>query len=442
MRIAVIGTGYVGLVTGTCLAEIGNEVVCHDIDADKIERLRRGELPIFEPGLEELLERNLRELRLSFTRDLEEAIAGVEVCFVAVGTPGDQDGSADRRYVIDAVTSIAKVMSAPLVIVMKSTVPVGTCARMRDVVAEVLRARGVAFDFDIVSNPEFLKEGKAVSDFQRPDRIVIGADSERARAMMRSVYSTFMRNGHPILFMDIPSAEMTKYAANAMLATRISLMNELAQICERVGADIMNVRQGIGTDKRIGMDFLYAGIGYGGSCFPKDVRALSRLAMESDAPADILDAVDAVNRHQKVVLANRVIARYAGEVRGRRFALWGLAFKANTDDIREAPALSVLKRLTDAGAHVVAYDPEAMQRAKRELGDNPYLSFVSSSYEAARGCDALVLVTEWSQFRRPDFARLKESLKAPVIFDGRNQYDPAEMKALGFEYHCIGRSVR
>ncbi len=439
MRINVIGTGYVGLVAGTCLAEVGNDVVCHDIDAGKVERLRRGEIPIYEPGLGELVARNLKDKRLAFTTNLAEAVNGAAVCFIAVGTPGDQDGAADRRYVLEAVIAVARVMTGPLTIVMKSTVPVGTCQMMRDVVAETLRERKVNFDFDVVSNPEFLKEGKAVDDFMRPDRIVVGADRASSRELMTEIYSTFVRNGHPLVFMDVRSAEMTKYAANVMLATRISLMNELAQICDKVGADIMQVRQGIGTDARIGMDFLYPGIGYGGSCFPKDVRALSRLAVEADLPGNILDAVDRVNRHQKVLLANRIIQRFDGDVRKRSFALWGLAFKSNTDDIREASALVVLRRLTDAGATVVCYDPEAMANAKRELGDHPRVRFAPGAYEAVEGCDALVLATEWSQFRRPDFDRLKGLMKAPLIFDGRNQYEPAAMQKLGFEYHCIGR---
>jgi UDPglucose 6-dehydrogenase len=439
MRLTVIGTGYVGLVTGTGFAEIGNDVVCHDIDGAKIERLRAGELPIYEPGLAELVRRNLRDARLRFTTDLADAVAEAEVCIIAVGTPGDNDGSADRRYVLEAVASMARVMRGPLVVVIKSTVPVGTCHRLRDVISEVLRERGVTHAFDVVSNPEFLKEGKAVEDFMRPDRIVVGADAPRAREVMRQIYAPFLRNGHPLLFMDVPSAEMTKYAANVMLATRISLMNELAQLCDKVGADIMQVRQGIGTDRRIGMDFLYPGIGYGGSCFPKDVRALARLAVEADLPADILDAVDRVNRHQKLVIANRVIARFGGDVRGRRFALWGLAFKANTDDVREAPALAILKRLTDAGAEIVAFDPEAGANARRALADDPRVRLTATAYDALAGADALILATEWSQFRRPDFARVKALLKSPIVFDGRNQYEPDELQRLGLEYHCIGR---
>jgi UDPglucose 6-dehydrogenase len=440
MRITVVGTGYVGLVTGTCLAEVGNDVVCHDIDQRKIDRLVGGEVPIYEPGLVELVKRNLADGRLRFTTKIDEAVAGAEVCFIAVGTPADHDGSADRRYVIEAVESVARAMSGPLVIAVKSTVPVGTCDRLRDVVADILRQRQKIFVFDVVSNPEFLKEGKAVEDFMRPDRIVVGAATDHGAQTMRSIYSVFIQNGHPFLLMTVRSSEMSKYAANVMLATRISLMNEIAQICERMGADIAEVRQGIGSDKRIGMAFLYAGIGYGGSCFPKDVKALARLAVECDCPGDILDAVDKVNRHQKVSLANRAITRFAGEVKGKVFAMWGLAFKPSTDDIREAPALSMIKRLTEAGASVRAYDPEAMANAGRELAANKSVVFAKSAYDALEGADALILATEWAQFKRPDFARLKTLLKQPIIFDGRNQYDPAEMARLGIEYHCIGRA--
>jgi len=440
MHVTVIGTGYVGLVTGTCLSDVGNNVCCHDIDERKIGMLRRGEIPIYEPSLAELVRRNVKDERLRFTTDLANAISESDVCFVAVGTPSDQDGSADRRYVTEAVAGIARHMQRPLVIAVKSTVPVGTCAKMRAVVEEQLAARGVSIPFDVVFNPEFLKEGKAVEDFMRPDRIVIGGENEMGLKAMEAIYGPFIRNGHPYIVMDVASAEMTKYAANCMLATRISLMNELAQICDRVGADIMKVRAGIGTDRRIGMDFLYAGVGYGGSCFPKDVKALSRLAVESDCAADILDAVERVNRHQKVMLANRIIARFDGNVRGKRFALWGLAFKADTDDIREAPALAILKRLTDAGAHVCAFDPEAMSNAKRELAGNANVSFADHEYETLSGADALVLATEWRQFRRPDFHKIKASLRQPLIFDGRNQYEPKEMLELGIEYHSVGRA--
>jgi len=439
MHITVIGTGYVGLVTGACLADSGNEVCCHDIDAAKIAKLLQGEIPIYEPGLAEIVSRNKADGRLSFTTDLAQAMRDAEVCFVAVGTPADQDGSADRRYVTEAVAGLARAMRGPLVIAIKSTVPVGTCAKMRAVVEDELKARKVEFSFDVVFNPEFLKEGKAIEDFMRPDRIVVGGENELGLKTMEAIYSPFIRNGHPYLVMDIASAEMTKYAANAMLATRISFMNELAQICDKTGADIMKVRTGIGTDRRIGMDFLHPGVGYGGSCFPKDVKALARLAVESDCAADILDAVERVNRHQKVLLANRVIARFNGNVRGKRIAVWGLAFKADTDDIREAPALAILKRLTEAGAHVCAYDPEAMANVQRELAGNANVSFAANQYDALAGADALVLATEWRQFRRPDFARIKAALKQPLIFDGRNQYEPAELAALGFEHHCIGR---
>ncbi len=440
MRVGVIGTGYVGLTTGTCLAEMGNDVVCHDVDGAKIGRLNAGEVPIYEPGLTELIGRNRHDQRLSFTTELTQAVHDTDICFIAVGTPPDEDGSADRRYVLEAAEAIARTMRGPLVVAVKSTVPVGTCDRVRQRIADVLGERGVNHAFDVVSNPEFLKEGHAVQDFMRPDRIVVGTMSEHGAAAMRSLYANFVRNGHPLLLMDVRSAEMTKYVANVMLATRISLMNEMAQICERVGADVMHVRRGIGSDKRIGMDFLYAGVGYGGSCFPKDVKALSRLAIECDCPADILEAVERVNRYQKIVLANRLVARFGGDLRGRRFAMWGLAFKAKTDDMREAPALTIIKRLVEAGADICAYDPEAMDNARRLFGEGGAVTLADSAYAALNDADALVLATEWAQFRRPDFTRIKQLLKAPIIFDGRNQYEPEEMEALGFEYHCIGRA--
>ncbi len=433
MRITVIGTGYVGLVTGTCLSDMGNDVTCLDIDENKIAALGRGEMPIYEPGLAELVQRNVRDQRLRFATELAGAVAGSEVAFIAVGTPPDEDGSADRRHVLAAARSVAGAATGPLVIAVKSTVPVGTC----DEVEAVAREHS-PHTIDVVSNPEFLKEGKAVEDFMRPDRIVVGVHSESAESVMRRLYEPFVRNGHPLLFMDRRSSEMTKYAANVMLATRISLVNEIAQICERLGADIRHVRRGVGSDKRIGMSFLYAGIGYGGSCFPKDVKALSSMAVESDCPADILDAVEKVNRHQKMVLANRVIA-HLGDAHGKRVGLWGIAFKPMTDDIREAPALTIIKRLTDAGATVCAYDPEAMENARAALAHNRRVELADSPYVAAEGADALVLATEWGVFRSLDFERVRASMKRPILFDGRNQYDPEQMRALGFTYSCIGR---
>jgi len=439
MRIAIVGTGYVGLVTGTGLADMGNEVVCQDLAAEKIATLNRGEMPISEPGLAELVARNTRDGRLRFTTDLDAALKHAELCFIAVGTPPDEDGSADRRHVFAVAERLADLMAAPLTVVVKSTVPVGTCDRVQALISERLAARGVTLPFDVVSNPEFLKEGKAIEDFLRPDRIVVGVASERAEQVMRELYRPFVQNGHPLVVMTVHSSEMTKYAANVMLATRISLMNELAQICERVGADITDVRRGIGTDKRIGMSFLYAGAGYGGSCFPKDVKALSRMAIEADCPADILDAVDRVNRHQKILLANRILKHFGGSAAGKRVGIWGLAFKPMTDDVREAPALVIIKRLVEAGATVSAYDPEAMTTAKAELTHLPRVEFAENPYEAARGADALALVTEWGAFRSLDFGRIKALMQHPVLFDGRNQYEPRRMQELGFTYHSIGR---
>jgi UDPglucose 6-dehydrogenase len=439
MKITVVGTGYVGLVTGTCLADMGNVVTCNDIDPEKIAFLQSGGIPIYEPGLKELVHRNARDGRLTFTTDLSESVPTSEVCFIAVGTPSDEDGSADRRYVVAAARAIAQAMQGPLVVAVKSTVPVGTCDMVCAEMQEVLDARGVDYVVDVVSNPEFLKEGKAVQDFSHPDRIVIGVESELAGKVMQSLYADFVRNGHPLLLMGRRSSEMTKYAANAMLATRISLMNEIARICDNVGADIMSVRSGIGTDNRIGPRFLYAGIGYGGSCFPKDVKALAQLALESDSTSNLLDAVEQVNRQQKLILANRVIEHFGGEVRGKRFAIWGIAFKANTDDIREAPALAIIKRLTYAGAHVCATDPEAMDNAKKTFAGNNRVSFADDIYAASEGVDAIILATEWGAFRNPDFNRLLAKMNSPVFFDGRNQFDPDEMVARGFVYSGIGR---
>ncbi len=435
MRISVIGTGYVGLVSGTCLAEIGNDVTCIDIDVAKVAELNRGESPIYEPGLTEMIQRNARDGRLSFTTSYADGHADCALSIIAVGTPPSEDGGADMSAVWAAARSIAEAMTGPLTVVVKSTVPVGTSARVRQILSE----SGTKHPFEVVSNPEFLKEGRAIDDFMRPDRIVVGADTDGGAAVMRDLYRHFIRNGHTYLEMDTRSSEMTKYVSNVMLATRISLMNEMAQICENVGADIMKVRKGVGTDARIGMQFLYPGVGYGGSCFPKDVKALARLAVESDCPADILDAVERVNRHQKVSLANRLIKRFGGDLRGRRVGLWGIAFKPKTDDIREAPALAIIKRLLDAGATVCAYDPEATDNARRHFGNAPEVEFAPNPYEAARNADALLLVTEWAVFRSLDFDRVKGLLKEPVLYDGRNQYEPERMRELGFEYHCIGR---
>lgn len=439
MRITVVGTGYVGLVSGTCFAEIGNDVTCVDIDAGKIARLKEGECPIYEMGLPELLRRNLRDGRLRFTTSYDDAAANMEVAFIAVGTPSRDDGAADTRAVHAAAAALAERVTDPATLAIKSTVPVGTCLRVAGVVNEVLARRGVAFRFPVVSAPEFLREGRAIEDFMRPDRIVVGAEDEAAHEGIRQVYRHFIRNGHAYLAMDTRSSEMTKYAANAMLATRISFMNELAQICERLGADVMAVRNGMGSDERIGMAFLYPGVGFGGSCFPKDVRALSRMSVEADCPADLLGAVERVNRYQKLLLANRVVKRFGGNLQGRRIALWGISYKPKTDDIREAPALAIAERLLDAGATICAYDPEATDNARRHFGERAGLSFATDPYAAAEGADALLLATEWAVFRNLDFARLHSLMKQPIMFDGRNQYEPEQMRALGFEYHCIGR---
>ncbi len=441
MKVTIIGTGYVGLVTGTCLAEMGNTVTCVDIDENKIACLNRGEMPIYEPGLEELVTRNAESGRLTFTTSLEEALPDSQVCFIAVGTPPDEDGSADRRYVLGAAKQIAELATQELVVAVKSTVPVGTCDRVKDVLDNGLKARGVDFNIHVVSNPEFLKEGMAVQDFMRPDRIVLGFSHENASQIMCKLYSGFTRNGHPILLMSIRSSEMTKYAANAMLATRISFMNELARLCDAIGADVMDIRRGIGTDSRIGMPFLYAGIGYGGSCFPKDVKALAQVALEANCTANILEAVEQVNKHQKMFLANRIIQYFGGDLKGKRIALWGLAFKPNTDDIRESPALTIAKRLTEAGATICAFDPVAQENAKKAVAHNPKISFATGMYEAAEGADAVILATEWRQFRNPDLKRLKENMKGNVFFDGRNQFEPGEMEIAGIEYHGVGRGA-
>jgi UDPglucose 6-dehydrogenase len=432
MRIAVIGTGYVGLVAGTCFAESGNNVVCLDIDQDKIDRLRRGEVPIYEPGLEELLERNVHDGRLTFTTSYAEAIPGVQVVFIAVGTPPGEDGGADLKYVLSAAKSVAQHMTGYAVIVDKSTVPVGTSRK----VAEVVRGH-TEHEFDVVSNPEFLKEGAAIDDFMKPDRVVIGARSERAREIMEELYSPFVRTGKPILAMDPESAELTKYAANAMLATRISFMNEIANLCALVGADVDMIRKGIGTDDRIGSRFLFAGCGYGGSCFPKDVKAIVRTAQDHGYDFEILRAVEDVNEKQKQVLAQQVKKHFGQDLKKRRFAVWGLAFKPNTDDMREAPAVVVIDQLLAAGATVCACDPEAIDEAKRHhFGDR--IDYSETPMQALDGADALILITEWNEFRRPDFDEVKRLLKQPVVFDGRNIYRRKTLEQLGFTYYGVG----
>ena len=439
MKITMIGTGYVGLVTGTCLAEVGNDVLCLDVDPRKIDILNAGGVPIHEPGLEAVIRRNVAAGRLSFTTDVDAAVAFGQVQFIAVGTPPDEDGSADMQYVIAAARNIGRRMQGYTVVVDKSTVPVGTADRVRAAIAEELAARGADIPFAVVSNPEFLKEGAAVDDFMKPDRIVIGADDERAIATMRSVYAPFMRNHERLLVMDVRSAELTKYAANAMLATRISFMNELANLADLLGADIEHVRQGIGSDPRIGYHFLYPGAGYGGSCFPKDVKALQHTATQLKRPLRILDAVEAANEAQKRRLVEKIVARLGEDLSGRRFAIWGLAFKPNTDDMREAPSREIIAGLVARGASIVAYDPVAMPEAKRIFGDARWLRYAVSPMEAVAGADALVVVTEWKEFRSPDFDALRASLKEPLVFDGRNLYEPALVRAAGLEYFSIGR---
>ncbi|MBX6332869.1 MAG: UDP-glucose/GDP-mannose dehydrogenase family protein [Gemmatimonadaceae bacterium] len=432
MRITVVGTGYVGLVVGACLAETGNDVICADVDRKKIEGLLQNVLPIYEPGLDELVERNQAQKRLTFTTDIGQAIGAAEVVFIAVGTPPDEDGSADLRHVLNVAAAIGEHMQREIVVVTKSTVPVGTAEK---VAAEV--AKKARYPFHMCSNPEFLKEGAAVEDFMRPDRVVLGVESDHARSVMAELYAPFVRTGKPIIFMDIPSAEMTKYAANAMLATRISFMNEIANLCERVGANVDHVRKGIGSDTRIGASFLFPGPGYGGSCFPKDVKALLRTAKEWNTTLCVLQAVEDANERQKRRLFEKLQRALGGQVRGARVAVWGLAFKPQTDDMRESPALTLIDDLLQNGATVCAHDPVAMPEAKRRLGDR--IAYAETNYDALDGADALVVVTDWNQYRHPDFARIKSTLKRPVVIDGRNLYDPAKMAALGFTYLSIGR---
>jgi UDPglucose 6-dehydrogenase len=439
MKITVIGTGYVGLVTGTCLAEMGNEVLCLDLDARKIQILHDGEIPIHEPGLLEMVRRNVAAGRLRFTTSIEDSVAFGQLQFIAVGTPPDEDGSADLQYVLAAARNIGRHMTDYKVVIDKSTVPVGTADRVQAVIAEELAARGLTLAYSVVSNPEFLKEGAAVEDFLRPDRVVVGANDERAVALMRELYAPFIRNHDRVIVMDVRSAELTKYAANAMLATRISFMNELANLADKLGADIEQVRVGIGSDPRIGFHFLYPGCGYGGSCFPKDVQALIRTAEENDSPVRVLNAVEAANDAQKHLLLHKIRARYGSDLRGKHFALWGLAFKPNTDDMRAASSRVVIEGLWEMGATVTAYDPVAMDEARRIFGDDARLRYELSPMAALSGADALVIVTEWKEFRVPNFEQVKAGLRAPVIFDGRNLYQPSQLREHGFEYFAIGR---
>jgi UDPglucose 6-dehydrogenase len=433
VKVAVVGTGYVGLVVGACLAETGNDVVCADVDAPKITNLKANKLPIYEPGLEPMVVRNQREGRLTFTTDVGQAVERSEVVFIAVGTPPDEDGSADLQHVLAVATTIGKHMNAPKVIVTKSTVPVGTAERVRAQIARETTTR-----FHICSNPEFLKEGAAVDDFMKPDRVVVGVDSPDAAKVIEELYMPFVRTGNPLIMMDIPSAEMTKYAANAMLATRISFMNQIAQLCEAVGADVTQVRRGVGSDRRIGPAFLFPGPGYGGSCFPKDVQALIRTGAEKKLPLDILTAVEEANQRQKKVLFEK-LKRHLGSLGGKVIAVWGLAFKAETDDVRESPALVLIEELLNAGAKVQAHDPAALETAARHLGKR--VTYAGHGFDALASADALAIVTEWLEYRNPDFARMKQLLKRPLIVDGRNLYDPQKLGRLGFTYDSIGRPL-
>lgn len=439
MKITIIGTGYVGLVTGTCLAEVGNDVLCLDLDEKKIALLNAGGIPIHEPGLEDMVKRNAAAGRLRFTTNVAEGVAHGTIQFIAVGTPPDEDGSADLKYVVSAARSIGQHMTDYKVVVNKSTVPVGTADKVKAAINEQLKIRNQSIDFNVVSNPEFLKEGAAIEDFMRPDRIVIGADDERAAKMLRSIYAPFQRNHERVIVMDIKSAELTKYAANAMLATRISFMNELSNLAEKLGADIEHVRQGMGSDPRIGYHFLYSGCGYGGSCFPKDVKALQRTADDNGMPLKILKAVEDVNDLQKSRLLEKIDAYWGKDIAGKNIALWGLAFKPNTDDMREAPSRVVIEGLWARGATVTAYDPIAIAETKRIYGDDPRLRYASSPVEALNNADALVIVTEWKEFRSPDFHEIKKRLKSPVIFDGRNLYQPGFVREAGLEYFAMGR---
>ena len=437
MKIAIVGTGYVGLVSGTCFAEMGTEVYCVDVDAQKIANLNQGILPIYEPGLEEMVQRNRKAGRLHFLTDLAACLNKVEVVFSAVGTPPDEDGSADLKYVLEVAHTVGKYMEKYLTIVTKSTVPVGTAHKVRLAIQEELDKRHSNLTFDVASNPEFLKEGAAVKDFLSPNRIVVGVESTRAKDLMTRLYRPFLLNNFRVIFMDVPSAAMTKYAANAMLATRISFMNDIANLCEIVGADVNMVRKGIGTDERIGHHFLYPGCGYGGSCFPKDVKALVKTASDHGYPMRILQAVEAVNESQKSILFRKLEHYFQGDLKGKRIAVWGLAFKPETDDMREAPSLVVIQKLIESGCQVTAYDPVAIPESRRRIGDA--VRYAKDIYDAVVDADALLLVTEWKEFRMPSWAAIKKLMANPLVVDGRNIYDPKEMEEYGFEYHCIGR---
>jgi UDPglucose 6-dehydrogenase len=437
MRIAIVGTGYVGLVTGTCFAEVGTEVVCVDVDRAKIENLRKGIIPIYEPGLEDLVHKNYQAGRLSFTTDLKPVINDVDVIFSAVGTPPGEDGSADLKYILEVARTVGQNLDKYVLLVTKSTVPVGTAQLVKNVIREELDKRGLNIDFDVASNPEFLKEGAAIKDFMSPDRVVVGVESERAELLMSKLYHPFLLNNFRIIFMDIPSAEMTKYAANAMLATRISFINDIANLCEIVGADVNMVRKGIGTDARIGNKFLYPGCGYGGSCFPKDVKALIKTAQEHNYEMQILKAVEVVNEKQKSILFNKLMNHFNGDLRGKTIACWGLSFKPETDDIREAPAFVLIKKILTAGGKVKAYDPIAIEETKKVLGNT--IAYANDIYDAVVDADAILLVTEWKEFRLPSWTAMRKLMKSPVLLDGRNIYEKSDLEENGFTYYCIGR---
>ena len=435
MKICIIGTGYVGLVAGACFAENGNDVTCVDKDSKKIEGLKRAKVPIYEPGLEEFLKRNTKKERLKFTTNLKKAVRESFIIFIAVGTPQGDDGSADLKHVLEVAALIGKAINGYKIIATKSTVPVGTTNRVRETIA-----KETEYPFSVVSNPEFLKEGAAINDFMKPDRIIVGTDNQEAADIMKELYSPFVRTGNPILTMDIESAEMTKYAANAMLTTRVSFMNELANLCEKVGADISDVRKGIGADPRIGYSFLFPGVGYGGSCFPKDVRAIIRTAKENNYELSILKAVDSVNTHQREILVQKILKHFGGNLKGRAIGIWGLSFKPNTDDIRDAPSIVIINRLLEVGARIKVYDPAAMDEVKKVFYER--IEYSKKSYDALEGADALVLITEWNEFREPDFKRILKSMNTPIVFDGRNIFNPRKLQDMGFTYYGIGRKAQ
>jgi len=437
MKITIVGTGYVGLVTGTCFAETGIDVTCVDIDRSKIDKLNKGVIPIYEPGLEQMINRNRDKERIVFTTDLKESLSGCEILFIAVGTPPDEDGTADLKHVLNVAEEVGKHLEQYMVVATKSTVPVGTAQRIREVILAQLKKRNKKVSFDVASNPEFLKEGDAINDFLKPDRIIIGLDSEKAEGIMKKLYKPFLLNNHPILIMDIPSAELTKYAANAMLATKISFMNDLANLCDRLGADINMIRKGIGSDTRIGNKFIYPGVGYGGSCFPKDVKALIRTGNEYKYSLEIMKAVDGVNSRQPAVIVNKILQHFNGDLRDKQFGIWGLSFKPHTDDMREAPSLEIIRTLVEKGARIKAYDPVAMDVAKKIIGS--LIELVKDPYEALVDADGMILITEWPEFRMPNYKVIGKLLNQKVIFDGRNIYEPADLHDLGFTYYGIGR---